>query len=171
MTETNNAKRGVNQYTALPMPERFWSKVDRSKGPNGCWLWLGSKHRQGYGMFKFAPDVLAHRVAWILTNGPILDGMSVLHNCPDGDNPTCVNPSHMFLGTQLDNIRDRESKGRGNGGGLPGEACGHSKLTQHQVDEIRANHAAGNITQTELARRFGVSIATVSLLIHRKTWR
>ncbi len=93
--------------------ERLWEKVDRS---GDCWIWKGAISNKGYGSFRFNNKTeLAHRVAWILVNGPIPDGVGdhgtcVLHSC---DNPRCVNPAHLFLGTQVDNINDMVRKGRG----------------------------------------------------------
>ena len=89
--------------------ERFWSKV--KKQPNGCWEWQAAKTRLGYG--RFAPEgttVKAHRVSFELCKGPIPDGMHVMHSC---DNPPCVNPEHLSLGSNQDNVNDREAKGRG----------------------------------------------------------
>jgi hypothetical protein len=92
------------------MPERFWSKVDRT---GDCWLWVAHRNAQGYGQFAtgghHGAQVSAHRFAWELTNGPVPDGMFVLHHC---DNPPCVRPDHLFLGTQRDNVLDAWSKGR-----------------------------------------------------------
>ncbi len=88
--------------------DRFWSKVRQS---GGCWIWTAGLSKSGYG--KFAPShrqtVGAHRVSYELFNGEIPDGMCVLHRC---DNPPCVNPHHLFLGTQVDNVADRNSKNR-----------------------------------------------------------
>lgn len=98
--------------------ERFWSKVDRA-GPahpqlgTACWTWVGSKSEKGYGRLSAgkhrASPLRAHRVSWELHKGPIPDKMFVLHNC---DNPTCVNPDHLFIGTARDNTRDMVRKGR-----------------------------------------------------------
>lgn len=94
-----------------PVEGRFWPRLDQSGGPEACWPWTGSRTRTGYG--KCSVDgrhVAAHRLAWQLTNGPIPDGLHVLHRC---DNPPCCNPGHLFLGTHTDNVRDMLAKGRG----------------------------------------------------------
>lgn len=103
-----------------PLADRFWSKVDK-RSDEECWNWFGCisgteklrKRYGGRGSIRVGDRmVVAPRVAWELTNGVIPDGLAALHKC---DNPLCCNPSHLFLGTQLDNIKDRESKGRGKG--------------------------------------------------------
>src|SRR5262245_42772758 len=91
------------------MVQRFWSYVEKT---NSCWLWIGVK-RRGYGAFSLGGGyVAAHRLSYELHIGPIPKNLLVLHNCPDGDNPACVNPAHLFIGTQLDNIRDMRQKKR-----------------------------------------------------------
>lgn len=92
---------------------RLWSRVSRAKDDE-CWLWAGSTLRNGYGQISVthnghASPLMTHRVMWVLTYGPIPDGLSVLHRC---DVPRCVNPTHLFLGTQRDNIHDAQRKGR-----------------------------------------------------------
>lgn len=96
-----------------PTAERFWEKVAIA-GVNECWLWQRQKTKRGYGLFGFSVDGktwkdCAHRVAYVLVNGPITGGLYVLHSC---DNPSCVNPAHLSLGTQADNMRQASERGR-----------------------------------------------------------
>jgi len=122
----------------------------------------------GYGKFTIKGRiVLAHRFSWEFANGPIPDGMNVCHNCPGGDNPSCVNPAHLFLGTTLDNMRDKTAKGRQ----LLGERNHKSKLTKAQVIAIRERYDQGGISQTALALEHGVSTASMSVIVRRKAWR
>lgn len=105
---------------SLPFVDRFWAKVDRS---GDCWVWTAYRNRNGYGQFWFNRSLhLAHRVSWILTNGSIPDGLCVLHQC---DNPPCVNPAHLWVGTQVENIADRDAKGRQNHAAKTHCANGH----------------------------------------------
>lgn len=107
------AERGREffQSRQRPVEERFWEKVDKS---SECWLWLGAKSKEGYGYFAFeGKQTGAHRASYILAHGPIPDDLWVLHNCPGGDNPSCVRPAHLWLGTVTDNNRDMFAKGRG----------------------------------------------------------
>jgi hypothetical protein len=90
--------------------ERFWSRVDRSAGPEACWPWTGSKASHGYGTLTIARvSWTSHRAAWVIEKGLIPDGRFVCHRC---DNRLCCNPAHLFLGTHTDNMQDMVSKGR-----------------------------------------------------------
>jgi hypothetical protein len=98
-----------------PMTERFWEKVNKLPGEDACWEWTGHGDRDGYGRLKNedrprGKSVRAHRYSWIIANGPIPNGMGVLHDC---DNPACVRPSHLKLGTAADNQRDKSVRRRG----------------------------------------------------------
>ena len=144
---------------------RFWRFVDR-KGADECWEWTGCRNRKGYGRFKADPSknaVSAHRYVWVITRGPIPGGLHVLHTC---DNPSCVNLRHLYLGTNWQNVRDRDARGRT----ASGEKAGRSKLTREAVRAIRSCYRRGLATQQELADAYGVGRSTVRAVIHRRTW-
>lgn len=149
--------------------ERFWAFVDKSNGPDGCWLWTGAVHRHGYGAFSASRNgrvhhLRAHRVAFELMNGPFAKDLFVCHRC---DNPRCVNPAHLFLGTARDNARDRERKGRGPGPLVRGERHGMSKLREEQVIEIRRRT---DESPSQLASEFKVSTALIYRIRRRLAW-
>lgn len=154
----------------MTVEERFWSAVDRS---GECWAWVKATNAYGYGHFAIRHGTVkrAHRYAWELINGPIPKGLYVLHSC---DNRRCVNPAHLRLGTQADNIRDCLSRGRF---ALHlGEHSGMAKLTNQDVIEIRRRYVRGtkgrsNPTTAQIAADFGVTIETVHNVGKRKTWR
>jgi hypothetical protein len=148
--------------------ERLWEKADRSGGPDSCWLWQKFRTKLGYGTFcdGDGKTVWAHRAAWIITHGPIPEGLEVCHNCPGGDNPSCINPAHMFLGTRRENALDALAKGRT----ARGSRSGGAKLTEGQVITIRARYAAGGISQMQLSREYGVRDNLIHRIIKRKIW-
>jgi hypothetical protein len=151
--------------TGRPAEDRFWEKVDR-RSKSQCWVWIGAVDAFGYGFFLKSKNPVrfhkAHRFSWELHNGPIPEGMHVLHHC---DKPPCVNPRHLFLGDQAANNADRDRKGRG--GDRRGERNGRAILTDKQVEQIRQRYARGKLTQLELGREFGVSEAQVWRIVHR----
>lgn len=143
--------------------DRFWCKV--SKG-DGCWEWIACRTLDGYGRIAVNGKVLrAHRVSWELHFGPIPAGLDVLHEC---DNPPCVNPSHLFLGTDIDNAADKAAKGRAPR--LVGESSGCAKLTWADVSAIRRRYASGEVLQKDLAGEFGVRIQTISMITTGMRW-
>jgi DNA-binding CsgD family transcriptional regulator len=143
----------LNAARRRPLAERFWSRVHKNRG---CWIWSGSRNRRGYGTINYDGNrpALTHRVAWELTNGPIPEGMHVLHRC---DNPACVRIDHLFLGTDLDNVRDMDRKGR--------RVNANQRLSPEQVDEIR--QMLGVASQRSIAEKFGVDQSTISRLVTR----
>jgi hypothetical protein len=148
--------------------ERFEAKFTKS---DGCWEWEAGKDSKGYGAFRIAGRMqLSHRVAYQLYVGEIPAGLCACHRC---DNPGCVNPAHLFLGTQADNVRDRDNKGRckskSNWTVLSGEKNGNSKLTEKQVIEILAKHANG-ARGVDLAKEFGAANQTISNIVCGHTW-
>ncbi len=142
--------------------ERFFERV--KLGPNGCWLWRGYINRSGYGTMSYAgsPGRLAHRVAYMEFVGPVPDGLLVCHRC---DVTACVNPAHLFLGTDADNAADRNRKGRT----ARGERGGKTKLTEAQVREIRDLVASG-LRHREVAARFNIGLSTVGHICGRYLW-
>jgi hypothetical protein len=176
----------------VPIEDRFWKYVDQSSQPDACWLWTGSVDENGYGHVGVdGHTVRSHRISWELAHGPVPDKMHVLHNCPTGDDPACVNPAHLWLGTHTENMRDRSTKGHHPGTThlekFPcgdrhwaamhpelvsrGENRSDSKLTNGAVREIRRKRDNGTAKLTELAEEFGVSISAISNVALRKTWK
>ncbi len=145
--------------------DRFWSKVVML-GVKDCWQWVGSAPMGfGYGRFCFAGvRNLAHRVSYFLANGAFDDELCVLHKC---DNPICVNPNHLFLGTQADNMRDMQNKGRARYGTSSGEKCGAAKIDRKTAAAIK--YADG--TQKEIGLRFGISKSQVGNIRSGKSWQ
>lgn len=142
----------------LSVEERFWSKVLKT---DSCWLWQGSICGVGYGHFGIDGHTKdAHRLSWEMTRGPIPDGMRVLHNCPAGDRRDCVNPDHLWLGTQADNIRDMWAKGRG-----------RAKLTSRQVAEIRELAKHTSLSRRAIGLRYGVSKSSIQHILIGRNWK
>lgn len=168
-----------------PTAERIAHYTDRSGGPDACWLWTGYRSRFGYGKLGMRGAdgsrqvcVRAHRVAYELAHGPIPEGLCVLHRC---DTPACVNPAHLALGTQADNMRDMIAKGRGNSRppstpGRPrpdqlarGSRVAGAKLSDEAVREIRARAHEG-VLHREIAALHGVSRSSVGRIVARESW-
>lgn len=155
----------TGRMIAVPLAQKFWEKV--LLGP-GCWEWEGQRASNQYGILRGGRKcLLAHRVSWELAFGAPGD-LSVLHRC---DNRGCVRPDHLFLGTQLDNIRDMDAKGRRVNAPSFGEANGSSKLSEGQVREIRALGVSRQITRKDIARRFSVSVPLVEKILAGKVWK
>ena len=140
--------------------ERFWSKVDKS---GDCWLWTSTVNASGYGVFGYGVPHqmrLAHRLAWLFTFGVEPDGFA-LHRC---DTPACVNPAHLFLGTQADNLAEMRRKGRERH--ARGEEAGKAKLTRQQVLAIRRS----TLSQRALGALYGVSNTSIRSIQLRRSW-
>lgn len=164
-------------YAARPIAERFWEKVSKDGlvpahrpelGP--CWIWTGgiNEHRGGYGMFMVRKGVIrrSHRIAWELANDRAVPaGLWVLHRC---DNPPCVRPDHLFLGTPKSNVDDMAAKGRTrvrHGSDRP-----QARLSEADVTAIRTARAQGAVG-AELARQYGVHRSTIYHICQRDNWK
>lgn len=160
--------------------ERFWGKVIKT---SRCWVWTGAKNKAGYGKLargeRSEGTVDSHRASWEIHNGPIQDGSIVLHKC---DNPSCVRPEHLKLGSQRDNIQDMLKKERGNFPGAPGnenwkqvknrlrgEKHPSSKLSDDQVREIQKLVKVHSLK--EVADKFEVSKTQIWRIANRKQRR
>ena len=145
------------------MRQRFDAFVDRS---GDCWEWIGGKAGRGYGVFYVGKmdgrkvQDYAHRVAWTMEHGEIPAGAEICHHC---DNPACVNPRHLFVGTHLDNMRDMAAKGRWRNQS--------TRLTRSDADAIRRLYATGQYTQQQIADRYGINFRHVSNIVRGNRWK
>lgn len=148
---------------------RFWKKVKKGS-PSECWIWTASLNFYGYGQIsrKRSVPIRANIASWILNRGPVPKGMCVCHHC---DNPACVNPDHLFIGTHQDNVDDKMRKGRYfKGPPLNGEINPASKLVDEDVFKIRKMYALGNTTQRKIAKIFNVSQSAIWRVVTRENW-
>lgn len=164
--------KGLIEMAKQKIQQNFFEghrdKIGRG-GPDDCWLWTAYRHRQGYGVVRIGRKVrLAHRAAYEAVHGKgSAEGLVVRHRC---DTPACVNPGHLELGTQADNVRDRDERERRVAPN--GERHGMAKLTEADVREIRATYVRGSsdLGQYALARRFGVAQTLIGNIVRREGW-
>lgn len=154
-----------------PFIEYFWARV-RKNDLTGCWNWIADKDKDGYGYAYLGKTRIegtkkyikhrdkTHRLSWNMHNGAIPEGLCVLHKC---DNPSCVNPDHLFIGTKKQNSEDMVAKQRNQ----RGEQRPLAKVTEEQVREIRASKES----LTKIGAKYGLAFQTVSQIKNRKTWR
>lgn len=153
-------------------PDSFWN-LARAETTDQCWEWPKHHTAAGYGRIWIYPKMIyAHRIAWQLTHGAIPDGLHVLHHC---DNPPCVNPRHLFVGTAKDNARDMSDKGRAKNGMVKGIDHTLAKLTDDDVREIRRVYSpsprkSGPFTSISLAAKYRVAKSLIYRIVKRQSW-
>lgn len=147
--------------------KRFWAKVDKTpgQGPNGdCWEWIGDRNLGGYGILGFLGiTYLSHRIIYLLEYGEFLTDLFVCHKC---DNRGCVRPSHLFLGTLQDNVRDMVNKKRQ----AKGNMCGAAKVTEEIINEIKSLYNQGKSSKI-LAKQFNLTSGHIRRIIKGERWR
>lgn len=158
-------------------PTARWMAISKEvrekseENQNGCWVWMGSKNKQGYGSMRIGREtILAHRASWEMHNGPIPEGYGyhgtvVMHKC---DNPSCINPNHLMIGTQSDNMKDMSKKGRNVKGK---DARQISVLNNQQVSEIKSMLQNTNTSIRSIAKIYNVSHNTIWLIKQGRLWR
>lgn len=166
--DVHEARRQSKGDFLRPRPaiERFWERVQKTIG---CWVWTGAKYSSGYGRFFLVRGrnhvtVCAHRYSWFITYG---DDPGELHVCHECDNPPCVRPDHLFLGTDQDNSDDMVNKSRQAKGTMKPNA----KLTDEKAAEIRRIREKTGMEYEDIGELFGVHKVTVSDVVQRKTWK
>src|SRR6185503_1885498 len=150
------SRRCARHSRIIDPAQKFLSYIESQK--TECWNWTGHIHHTGYGMYRSGG---AHRFSYEMANGPIPDGLWVLHKC---DNRKCVNPDHLFLGTVQDNVDDMHAKGRAHK--ATGEASSNARLTTAQVIAIRGD----NRIHAEIAKDYDISLSTVSAIKTKRNW-
>lgn len=150
----------------LPLDNKLSAKSEKV---GGCLIWTGTKSKKGYGLIRIDGTwKLAHRVSYAFYVGEIADGKIIRHSC---DTPACINPDHLLIGTQADNMTDMRSRGRSNY--AKGADTGNAKITEAQVIEIRATYQRGirGFGVHVIAKRYGLSKPAVRAILERKSWK
>ena len=156
----------LRKTKGLPIDLSYFLERSSPEPNSGCWIWMHARNWKGYGVIRTGgKTVRAHRVAYECATGKRAPQQAdVCHRC---DNPTCVNPGHLFVGSRSDNMKDCSAKGRLLTPFLKGEECPASKLTAEQVRSIRRD----NRSQRKIASTYGVDKGTIAHIKNGKTWR
>jgi hypothetical protein len=165
-------KNAQNRVGNNRMSKDRFLKMIKYVTDNGCWIWSGALNHKGYGntsmwIGKTRGSYLlrgSHRISYFLHNGPFDYSLCVCHKC---DNPICVNPDHLFLGSIVDNTKDMVAKCRTS----KGENRPTAKLTETQVLEIRSKYATGKYSQRDLGKEYGIDWGNIHCITARKTWK
>lgn len=154
----------TGQKSNIDLANRLAAKISVD-ADTGCWNWQGTKNNKGYGkLWVDGKKQYAHRTSYRLHKSAIPVGLNICHRC---DNPACINPDHLFVGTQAENLADRNAKGRQRIGERKGTNNGNAKLTERDVISIRASTG---MKLRELAAKYGVTPTQISFIRRGKTW-
>lgn len=157
--------RGKEVKISDELMSRLWSKVDKVSNQNGCWIWTRSKSKKGYGQFGIGRNqFLVHRILLTLKESRCIDGFLACHHC---DNPSCVNPDHLWVGTTQENTLDMLKKGRS----LKGEDHPMRTLNKDFVIKIRLLYEGGGHSHSTLAKMFSICPATIGKILRRERWK
>lgn len=152
----------------MDLLEKINSKLPKTLSEDICWEWRGHKDKGGYGILHHhGKNLRVHRVVYEIYYAEPLGELHCLHRC---DNPSCVNPFHLFSGTNTDNVKDKVTKGRCYTGNQKGQSNGNSKLTDSVVKEIRLLYNNRSYTTVQLGEKYGVHRATISYIVNNKTY-
>lgn len=164
--KTRKKNSELTEQENLCRIKKYYEKYVLKK--DGCWGWTGIIEHTGYGKLGISPPLKAHRASWIIHKGHIPKGLIVCHNCPGGDNRSCTNPDHLWLGTHKDNTQDKIKKGRSNT--AKGIQLKISKINEEQVKDIRILLTQG-ISCSEIGRKFNVPRKIISRIKNGDTWK
>ena len=157
-----NGYKDILKWYVKKLETRFWKMVKKT---DSCWVWKGTQFGHGYGNFRCCGDSCpAHRMSWIITHGRIPEKMHVLHHC---DNRLCVRPSHLWIGTHMDNVIDKVKKKRHDFG----EKHPGGRLTEKQIIEIRSLYKPHVMTAKIISEKYGISISNVYSIVKNIIWR
>lgn len=154
----------------MMLDDRFWSKVDKSSHPQGCWIWTATKNNKGYGLFRpggLANKEAAHRLSFEAVNGRIPRGRWILHSC---DNPACVNPRHLRIGTPKENVADMDKRGRRVKAPRPGESNSNAFMTEQDVGALRRDYINGADLE-QIAARYSISPNSLADYTTGRSWQ
>lgn len=145
---------------------RLWSKTSRSEA--GCWEWQGNKFRNYGRVNVWGGKMWAHRLSWLLAHGSLPRHLNVLHKC---DNPPCVRPDHLFIGTHSDNVADMVAKGRNSCQDMRGEGNPRARLYEEDVRCARVQHTTNGVSSARIAASYGVTYQHAYKMLHGRSWR